>query len=165
MFFRDLIAALAPSAVRYCIVGGVAVNLHGVPRLTYDLDLVVMPVEADLRELERLLVGLGLKCRLPITLPALADSELRAELLAERNLVAVTFSDPNDPLREVDVLVSPPLAADDLVRRAITLDLDGTPVRVASLSDMIELKRLSGRAQDLDDVAHLERIQNEDRDG
>jgi hypothetical protein len=165
MFFRELIWALAGSRLWYCIVGGVAVNLHGVPRLTYDLDIVVVPEAFDLQELERLLVQLGLRCRLPINLADLADPQLRQQLLAERNLVVVTFTDPNDPMREIDVLVSPPIPGKDLVERAMTLDLDGTAVPIASLSDLIALKRMSGRAQDLDDAAQLERIQTEDEDG
>ena len=37
VFIRDLLKALADAQVPYCIVGGVAVNLHGIPRMTYDL--------------------------------------------------------------------------------------------------------------------------------
>ena len=43
VFLEQAITALSESGARYCVVGGVAVSLHGVPRTTYDLDIVVHP--------------------------------------------------------------------------------------------------------------------------
>jgi hypothetical protein len=165
VFIRELLAALASERVPYCIVGGVAVTLHGVPRLTYDVDLVVPTTAEALGALDRVLTQLGLRCRLPIRLADLADDELRARYRDERNLIAVTYTDPADPLREVDVLVSPPVPPAELVARAIVLQLQGIAVHVASRADLIALKRDTGRAQDQSDVAHLERLANNDGDG
>jgi hypothetical protein len=162
MFVRDLLLALSRSAIRYSIVGGVAVNLHGVPRLTYDVDIVVLPEAGDLAATEALLVGMGLRCRLPLSLPALADPSLRQHLRDERNLLAVTFTDPADPLREVDVLVSPPVDAVQLLARAVEMNLDGAAIKVVSLADLVALKRASGRAQDMDDARYLERVLADD---
>ncbi|MDB4956269.1 MAG: hypothetical protein JWO36_3838 [Myxococcales bacterium] len=165
MFIRDLLAALATKQVPYCIVGGVAVTLHGVPRLTYDVDLVVPTTVEALTAIDQVLTGLSLRCRLPIQLADLADDKLRTEYRDERNLIAVTYTDPSDPLREVDVLVSPPVPPADIVARAVMLDLQGVRVYVASLADLIAMKRSTGRAQDESDVAHLERLAKNDRDG
>jgi hypothetical protein len=158
MFIRDLLAALADAAVEYCLVGGVAVNLHGVPRLTYDVDIVVVPEREQLHRAARVLAGLGLSCRIPVKLEDFADATYRATMREEHNLMAVSYDDPSDPLREVDVLVSPDVDASDLVARATVLSLGDVPVRVASISDLIAMKRLSGRQQDAADVVHLERI-------
>jgi hypothetical protein len=159
VFFRDLLAALASSNVPYCVVGGVAVNLHGVPRMTYDIDIVVDLTPDALTAAESVLVGLGLRCRLPVALRDFADRTYRDEMRDERSLLAVTFTDPQDPLREVDILVAPSVEPADLVARAITLDLDGVLVRVASRADLMELKRTAGRAQDHADLRHLERLE------
>jgi hypothetical protein len=158
VFIRDLLAALARRQVPYCVVGGVAVNLHGVPRMTYDVDLAVPTTVVALGEIDRVLTELGLRCRLPIRLADLADDAVRESYRDDRNLIAVTYTDPRDPLREVDILVSPPVAATDLVARAVVLTLDGIPVSVVALDDLIALKRASGRPQDRADVEHLERI-------
>lgn len=96
------------------------------------------------------LESLGLRCRLPLTLKTLAgesDEELRA-----RSRIAVTFTDPSDPLREVDVLVDVPIPARELVGRAQRLES----------KDLIRLKR-AARPQDLADVAHLERLASRGR--
>lgn len=163
MFIRDLLQALAEANVPYCLVGGVAVNLHGVPRMTYDVDLAVPTTVQALEAIDMLLTRLGLQCRLPLRIVDLADPALRNEYATERNLIAVTYTDPHDPLREVDILVSPPIPASELVARASTLQLDDIPVKVVSIGDLIELKRRSGRAQDLADVAHLERLKGSER--
>jgi len=165
VFIRDLLAALAAEKVPYCIVGGVAVTLHGVPRLTYDVDLVVPTTAEALGDLDRVLTSLGLRCRLPIRLVDLADDTLRARYRDENNLIAVTYTDPADPLREVDILVSPPLPPAELVARSIVLQLQGIAVHVASVADLIALKRGTGRAQDRADVAHLERLTKNEGDG
>jgi hypothetical protein len=162
VFIRDLLRALADAHVPYCIVDGVAVNLHGIPRMTYDVDIVVPTTSEALEQVETLLVGLGLQCRLPIKLATLADDSLRTEYRDQRNLIAVTFTDPSDPLREVDVLVSPTIPGADLVSRAVRLQLDDIPVHVISIDDLIQLKRDSDREQDRADVAHLERLKRDE---
>jgi predicted nucleotidyltransferase len=162
VFIRELLAALARESCSYCLVGGVAVNLHGIPRMTYDVDLVSSLQPAHLQALTKVFEELALSPRLPVRLTDLVDPSLRARLYQERNLIALTYTDARDPLREVDVLVNPPVQAEDLVSRAMQLDLEGVPVMVASLRDLIALKRASGRPQDLADAAHLERFFEED---
>ena len=46
VFILELIEAFDRAEIRYCIVGGVAMNLHGVPRMTYDVE--------DVQNLERI---------------------------------------------------------------------------------------------------------------
>ncbi len=158
VFVRALISRLNESEVPYCLVGGVAVALHGVPRMTYDVDIVVLTTEPALRRCREVLEGLGLVPRVPVVLESLAEAAVRDRHVREKNLVALTFTDPTHPLREVDVLVAPPIAAEDLVARSVVRDADGLEVRVVSFVDLIALKRAAGRSQDLADVAHLERL-------
>jgi hypothetical protein len=157
VFLRDLVIALDAHGVRYAIVGGVAVNLHGIPRMTYDVDIVVDMTEENLMACEAALREVRLRPRLPIALCSLTDTDERTRLERERNLVAVTFTDSNDPLREVDILVAPWLDPEGIVERSIPCPLGDRELRVARLDDLIELKRRAGRAQDLADLTHLER--------
>lgn len=126
--------------------------------MTYDVDIAVPTTTDALQQIDTVLTGLGLRCRLPIQLVALADENLRKEYRDERNLIAVTYTDPADPLREVDILISPAIPASELVSRAVTLHLDDIPVSVVSLEDLIALKRAADREQDRADVMHLERL-------
>ncbi len=150
---------MSQARIQYCVVGGLAVNLHGVSRRTYNIDLVVRPETRTLVALQKLLSDLGLSTRQSIDLSELANESERRRLLAERNLVAITFFDPFDALRQVDVVVAPPLEPGQLVRRAVARRVEGVAVRVAALPDLILMKRVSGRCGDAGDVARLERLQ------
>jgi hypothetical protein len=153
MFLRELVAALSDASVRYAIVGGVAMNLHGVPRMTYDVDLVVTP--SSYEALERVLLSLGLRPRLPLLLRELVDVEHRRALKQARNLVAMTFTDPNRPLRETDLRVDPDIDAEGIVARAQPRPLGRETLRVCSRADLVALKRHAGRDKDLHDLADL----------
>jgi hypothetical protein len=59
MFYEDLFAALHAGQIRYLVVGAVAMNLHGAPRMTADLDLVVDLERGNLAKMLDLLDGLG----------------------------------------------------------------------------------------------------------
>jgi hypothetical protein len=158
VFIRELVEALDRHGVRYAVVGGVAVNLHGVPRMTYDIDIVVKTDAATLGACEVALGSIGLAPRLPLRLGDLSGAAERERLEAERNLTALTFTDPSNPLREVDVLIGPSIDPDGIVDRAGVSDAGSFRVSVAGLADLIAMKRRAGRPQDLADISHLERI-------
>lgn len=41
MYYFEILEGLYKSKVRYLIVGGLSVNLYGVPRVTQDIDIVI----------------------------------------------------------------------------------------------------------------------------
>jgi hypothetical protein len=156
VFAREVTQALDDAGVDYCIVGGLAVNLHGIPRATYDVDLVVRREADQLHGCREALEAIGLRCRLPLTLESLAAES--DEALAMRNLIAVTFTDPNAPLREVYAIVAPPIPTGELIARARVMESAELALRVVSLEDLVAMKRAAGREQDLADLRHLERL-------
>ncbi|MEE8125696.1 MAG: hypothetical protein V3T42_07790 [Nitrospirales bacterium] len=67
--------------------------------------------------------------------------------------------DPSNPLRIVDLFVENLISFESLWDRSKTINVDATSIRIASLPDLIYLKRLAGRPQDLIDIEQLEQIQ------
>jgi hypothetical protein len=55
MFYIDLLKSLYDNNIEYLIVGGVAVNLHGVPRATFDFDLVISTDKSNILALLKVL--------------------------------------------------------------------------------------------------------------
>ncbi len=70
--------ALEAAGVRYLVVGGVAVVLHGHPRLTADLDLALALDTGNVRAAFAALAGLGYRPRVPVTAESFADAGGRA---------------------------------------------------------------------------------------
>ncbi len=159
LFYHDVFSALIGAQARFVVVGGVAVNLQGVPRFTADLDLAVALDGASLAAAADALTALGLRSRLPGTTAELRDDASVRAWIAERNLQAITFADPSQPLREVDLVVASPVPFEELERGADAMESGGSRILVASIDALIRMKTGTGRAQDDADVDALRRVQ------
>ena len=157
--FEPIFEALNNNDVRYVVVGGVATVLHGYPRLTADVDLIVDLDPAAALNAMRALSALGLRPRAPVPIEAFADSEIRESWIREKGMRVFSLWDPSTPLREVDVFVETPVPFLDLWSRSEVVNLHSTWVRVASIPDLIFLKSLAGRPEDLQDIEALRAIQ------
>ncbi len=162
----EIVRALAAREVRYVIVGGVAVILHGVPRATYDLDLLADLSPDNVRALVEALEGLGFRPRAPVAARDLADPARRAEWAREKGLRAFSFWHPRGG--EVDVLIEAPVDYAAAAQDALVLDVEGAPVPVASIETLVRMKQGTGREQDRSDIEALEkarRIAREEEGG
>jgi hypothetical protein len=148
---QEIFAALHRHVVDYVTIGGIAANAHGSRRLTLDVDIIPAPEESNYERLAAALDELGA--------PASAvDSDFRDldprdsfDLARARVLKLPTAAGDIDVLNAA--LGAPPY--EDLRKRAIEVEVRGTPVRIASLDDMIAMKRAAGRPRDLRDIADL----------
>lgn len=155
-FFRSLNAAGA----RYVVVGGLAVVLHGHPRLTADIDLI-LDLEPDrVKNTLRALEKMEFRPRVPVALGAFADARQRQEWAKLRGMTVFNLYDPRNPLRSVDLFVENPIPFEELWSRAVTIRLPDSEVRVASIPDLIRMKREAGRPIDLEDIRALEAIES-----
>lgn len=151
-FLTRVAAALEAADVRYAVVGGYAVALHGAVRGTVDVDVILAWNLRSLRAAEQALKDMGLVSRLPIT----ADEvfRFRDEYIRNRNLVAWNFHNPGDLTEQLDIVISADLKGK---RLQSIRTVDGS-VQILARKDLIALKRASGRPQDLADIAALERL-------
>jgi hypothetical protein len=146
----ELLRRLTENGVDFVVVGGVAVILQGSPRLTQDLDICYAVQQENLDRLGKVLVELGARLRgIDEDLPFVADGRA---LRNTRILTLTTADGALDLLAEPDG--SPGYPA--LRRRADQIDIDGLLIRVASVEDLIAMKRAAGRPQDLLDLESLE---------
>ena len=141
--------ALDDADVDYAIVGGQAMTLHGVVGGTVEVEVVLRWSSLMLERAEKALLGIGLASQLPLT--AADVFEHREDYIANRNLLAWSFYDPGAPICQVDVVIAYDLAG----KRTERIDLDAATACVLSVRDLIDMKRRSGRPQDLADVEAL----------
>lgn len=158
LFYQRILEALVEAHVECVIVGGIAVNLQGVPRLTADLDIVVSLERGNLAAIGAALGRIGLKPRLPVAVEELADVQRRQDWMENKNLKAFTFQNPNNPLEGVDIVLSSPVSYEELRRTATIIRARGLELRVCSIQNLILMKEAAGRAQDLSDIDALKRV-------
>ena len=156
--FEPVFRALNDAGVRYVVVGGFATVLHGHPRLTADIDLVLDLNPGAAQVAVRALEGAGLRPRAPVRLADFADPATRRSWIGDKHLHVLSLYDPARPLTEVDLFAESPLDFEELWGDSVAFDLGGYVVRAASIPHLIEMKRRVGRPQDLLDVEALEAI-------
>ena len=162
--YEPIFKILNAAGVRYVVVGGVATLLHGYARLTADVDLAVDLAPQEALKIIRALTGKGFRPQVPVSAETFADSAVREEWHQERHMRAFSLVDSTNPMRVVDLLLKPEVPFEELLARSQERLVGETRVRVASLDDLITLKRSAGRPQDLADIKELEAIRRQKGD-
>jgi hypothetical protein len=127
--------------VKYVVIGGIATILHGVPRTTFDLDILIEATQENVEKLLEAMLDAGL---------GTADLTTAEEILAKEITIFI------DRVR-IDVQTSTPgLLFDDAWKNKITMEYQGQEFQVVCKEDLISAKRASGRDVDLEDVRLLE---------
>ena len=139
---KDVFGCLHANDAKYVVIGGIAAILHGVPRATFDLDLLIEPTPDNARRVLAALLQAGLGT---------------AGLTTPEDLLASEITVFQDRVR-IDVQTSTPgLVFEDAWRGRETMNFRGQAFYVASRAAVIASKRAAGRPVDLDDVRLLER--------
>ncbi len=147
-----LLGTLASHGVDYVVIGGVAVQVHGHRRTTIDLDLAPDPDPGNLRRLAAALDELDARPR-DLEFEGAAASVTDPDRLALAAIVPPLLTRHG----QVHILKEPKGARpfEQLRGEALVVQVDGIDVPVASLDDLIRMKRAAGRPADLEDIAAL----------
>jgi len=158
--FLRTIDALNAHQVRYVIVGGFAAYLHGSRRATVDIDLVVDLSPAEAKKAIEALLGIGMHSRLPVDPLLFADDAQRRRWSSEKQMMVFSMIHPDHPGFAVDLFVEMPSSWTEFQSRSTVVDIEGRSVRICCIDDLIDMKRRSGRAHDLQDVDTLTRLKS-----
>jgi hypothetical protein len=140
----EILRRLVDAHVRFVLIGGLAAQAHGSPSMTYDIDVCYARDRENLEALATVLVDLAaIRRGLPTDAPHMPP--LDALTLRAGGLFTLTtrFGD-FDLLPDPD----PGLDYDTLARAAQSATVYGFSVLVASLDDLIAMKRAAGRPKD-----------------
>ena len=158
MFHEELFEKLNRSGVDYVVVGGVALVLHGVVRLTADLDLMVHLEEGNLSKFVNIMNELGYRPKVHVKAEEFVSAKNRATWLKEKNMKVFSFFHPQKAINLVDVFVEEPVDYGLIRSDAVEMMSGSVSIPVVSVKNLIRLKEISGRPQDIADIAALKEI-------
>ena len=162
MFYERVFRALHKHDVRYLVVGGVAVNLYGVLRMTADLDLMVHLTEGDnVTRFVAAMKELGYKPRAPVKPDDFADAQKRQEWIKDKGALVFTWVAPQS-YEQVDVFLHDPIAFEEAYQRKRVVPVADFSITVVSLEDLKKLKQDSGRDKDISDLNQLIKMEELD---
>ncbi len=157
---RGILAELDRDGIEFIVIGGVAVGFHGYVRATKDVDIVPSPDPANLKRLARLL------------------RRLDAQVEGAEEFDGEELPDPLDPealgmggnwvlrtrLGRFDIMqwIGEEALWEKLAPSAIQAEIDGLTINVVSYEDLVALKKLAGRPEDLTDLQRLRQARGEE---
>lgn len=150
-----VIRLLGRHGVRYVLIGGLAAVTHGAPLVTQDVDVCYAREDANLDRLATALTEVHAHLRG-------ADPDLPFKPEAKTLRAGDAFTLATD-IGWLDILGSPAgtSGCEDLARTADVFTLFGYEVMVASIEDLIRMKRAAGRPKDLLAVEELAALREE----
>lgn len=157
MFYVEILKSLHENQIRYLIVGGVAVNLHGVPRATFDFDLVISVDTENMTRLLELLQKDGFVPMLPEDPKGLLDPEKISDWINSKNLIAFSFHHSKENYKVVDIVLDHPLNFEEAYARRVVKKFESLELHLASIEDLISMKEKSARPKDLKDIEFLKK--------
>lgn len=138
---QGVFASFQRHNVKYLVIEGIASVLYGVPRATFDLDILI---ESSKVNAENLLLALE-KAGLGTAQMVSAEDILANEITVFKDFV------------RIDVQTSSPgIQFEEVWPRRETMEFQGQELYVLSKDDLIASKRAAGRDVDLEDVRLLE---------
>lgn len=139
--FREFIELLNSNKVKYLLIGGYAIALHGHPRYTKDLDIWLEMSEENADVMIEVLKDFGFG-NMDVS---------REDFLQEGMVVQLGF-----PPNRIDLINSPDgVNFAECFESKIEIEIDGLKISVIDLENLKKNKKASGRLQDLADLEKL----------
>ncbi len=160
-YYAEILTTLVDHDVTFIVAGGVACVLHGVERVTMDVDIAIEMTQENIERFVSACTELELSPRVPVPIHFLLDPANREKLVREKNALVFSLVDPALPMRHIDVFLRPDHGYDYLLDDAETIEIRGRKVRIASIQKIIAMKSKVEpmREKDKFDISMLEKLQ------
>lgn len=144
--YREMLQSLVAENVKFLLVGAYAMAAHGYPRATMDIDIWVMPSTANARSVLKAIQRFG----------APLERITAADLEKEGTVFQIGVAP-----RRIDLITAATgLRFEEAYARSVEIEVEGLPIRIPSLDDLIVNKRASRRTRDLADAEVLESLRD-----
>jgi len=141
--YKDMLQVLLENDVKFLLVGAYAMGVHGYPRATGDIDIWVESSAENSARVYRAMVAFGAPLR-----------EIDESTFATPGVVFQIGVAP----RRIDIITTiSGVQFDDARRQQQIAEIEGLPVPILSINDLIRNKRATGRDKDRLDADRLEK--------
>ena len=155
--YEKELRALNAAKINYVVCGGAAVVMFGFTRMTIDLDLIVSLKKNNLSKLYDTLSRLGYKSRNPVIKEEFIRKEILAKLAKEKNMKVLSFYDPKDSFKTIDIGVN--LSnIDEILKKKKFIKAGNFNIPIIFIDDLIKMKKDLARPKDIIDVENLKII-------
>ena len=141
--FRDFLSALNDQQVRYMLVGGFSVILHGYSRTTGDMDIWVERTANNYIKIQKAFQQFGM--------PVFDMTE--ENFIYHPNWDVFTFGNP--PVA-IDIMVKVKgLNFEECYQQSVLFEDNDLKIRTIHKNNLIEAKKIAGRSKDINDLENL----------
>lgn len=158
MFYERVFKELQKKGIKYLVIGGIAVNIHGYSRATGDLDIMISFDKENLDGFIALLRELGFKPRIPVRLEELGDPEKVDKWKKEKHMKIFSVYNPANELENIDIMIENYIDFNAAYEKRERVTASNIEIPVISINDLIELKKIAGRKRDEIDILALQKI-------
>jgi hypothetical protein len=139
--FRDFIDLCNRFSIRYLVVGGFAVSIHGYPRGTKDLDICIEASDENASKMISVLDEFGMGA-----LGLTKEDFLRRGFFTQLGYEPVRI----DIMNDIDGV-----NFEEAWQNRRTVEYEGQPIHFIGYHELLRMKALAGRPQDIADIAKL----------
>jgi hypothetical protein len=144
--YKEMLQSLAGEQVKFLLMGAYALAAHGYPRAIMDIDIWVMPSPGNAEAVLKALRRFG----------AAIHGLTAADLQKDDTIFQIGVAP-----RRIDIITGASgLRFEEAFARSIAIDIEGLPVHIPSVDDLICNKKASGRTKDLADAEALEALKH-----
>jgi hypothetical protein len=147
--------------VEFVVCGGVAAVLHGVERMTVDVDISLKISPGNIALFLEVMQEESMVPRAPVPPEAILDTELLNQFFTEKHALVFTFIDPSNPYKQLDFFLGEDNRYELLSEGCDILDIgENEVIRVISIETLIRMKESVDppRDKDLSDLKILRTI-------
>jgi hypothetical protein len=139
--FKEFIQLLNDNHVRYLVIGGYAVALHGYPRYTKDIDIWIEMKPDNAANMVKALEQFGFS----------SLGLQTTDFLVPDQIIQLGY-----PPNRIDLMTTAPgVEFESCYATRVEVEIDGVTVNFVDL-DNLKSKKASGRLQDLADLENLQ---------
>ncbi len=157
---KEILTELAANNVKFIVCGGLAAVLHGVERMTMDIDISIDYSEENYNNFLDSLNRLNLSPKAPFSPEKLKEGKIRKDLIENKNAIVFSFVDNKKPYKQLDIFLSDENSYQNLIKYAVKVPIEDKEIYVISIEKLIEIKSSlqEPREKDVFDIKMLKQI-------